>query len=90
MHSSVIPAQYPKAMVEVFRSDIYDAATAAHLLKLIHNMLPLYTATFDLEDCDRILRVQCRQEPVNADKLIAVFHAEGFRAEVLEDEYQIE
>ena len=43
--------------VEVFKTNVSDARQARVLLLHLHQTFPTYKATFDLDDCDRILRV---------------------------------
>ena len=45
-------------MVEVFKTNITDRRLAIFLVAEIRKRFSEYTANFDLEDCDRILRVK--------------------------------
>lgn len=71
-------------MIEVFKTDVVSAASARQLVAAIGQELEGYRANFDLEDCDRILRV-CAAGPVDADAVIAVLRRHGHHATVLED-----
>jgi hypothetical protein len=73
-------------MVEVFRTNVEDLDRAAALLDQIHQAFCNYTANFDLEDCDRILRVKCLTGSVHPAFLIDLLGRSGFNAEVLPDE----
>jgi len=44
-------------MVEAFKINVSDADKANLLLDQIHNTFKGYKANFDLEDCDKILRI---------------------------------
>ena len=44
-------------MIEVFKTNITCADKALQLVEQIHNNFAGYKANFDLEDCDRVLRV---------------------------------
>lgn len=44
-------------MIEVFKTNINCTEKAIQLLEMIHTHFENYRANFDLEDCDRILRV---------------------------------
>jgi hypothetical protein len=46
-------------MVEVFKTNVRDQQQAELLLEQIHFAFANYTANFDLDDCDRVLRVEC-------------------------------
>jgi hypothetical protein len=73
-------------MVEVFKTDVQDPEYATRLLDQIHQTFEDYTATFDLEDCDKILRVECPAGVVEACGLIDLLQGFGFLAEVLPDD----
>ena len=47
-------------MVEVFRTNVKQRDHANILISQIHKAFPDYKANFDLEDCDKILRVDCK------------------------------
>ncbi|HZE83377.1 MAG TPA: hypothetical protein VE035_03665 [Puia sp.] len=73
-------------MIEVFKTDVEDWRQAANLVDEIHSAFHNYTANFDLEDCDRILRVKCASGSVQPSFLIDLLKRSGFNAEVLPDE----
>jgi hypothetical protein len=45
-------------IVEVFKTNVKTGAQAERLITLIRENFPEYTVNFDLDDCDRILRVK--------------------------------
>ncbi|HEX5172350.1 MAG TPA: hypothetical protein VFW11_24410 [Cyclobacteriaceae bacterium] len=75
-------------MVEVFKTNVNEMAEAASLTHCIHKIFPDYQATFDLEDCDKILRVQCESRNVSPASLISLLSAFGFHAEILQEDDQ--
>ena len=72
-------------MVEVFKTNVACTDHANRLIDQIHDTWREYVANFDLEDCDRILRVKCLTSPVDASLLIDLLRDAGFKAEVLPD-----
>ncbi len=71
-------------MIEVFKTNVNSPDHARMLVtQILRNFN--YTANFDLQDCDRILRVQSDNGPVRAYRLIKIFRDLGFHAEVLQD-----
>ncbi|MFC0518273.1 hypothetical protein ACFFGT_28930 [Mucilaginibacter angelicae] len=72
-------------MVEVFKTNVNRRRQASMLLDAIHKTFGNHTANFDLDDCDRILRVQCDNGTLCAKSLINFLHELGCRAEVLND-----
>ncbi|MBC7915109.1 MAG: hypothetical protein H7Y07_13410 [Pyrinomonadaceae bacterium] len=72
-------------MVEVFRTNVKDPQHADILLSKIHQLCTEYNANFDLEDCDKVLRVQCISGSIEPSLLINLINKCGFKAEVLPD-----
>lgn len=73
-------------MVEVFKTNVQHADQARVLVDEIHATFPGYTANFDLEDCDKILRVKSSGNLVEAFPLVELLKKYGFDGEVLSDE----
>jgi len=71
-------------MIEVFKTNVDNKASAANLIALLRINFG-YAVNFDLEDCDRILRVECTTGPVDAVAIIQLLHKAGFTAYILED-----
>jgi hypothetical protein len=73
-------------MVEVFKTNVKDPHHAAMLVAYIHKNFTGYKANFDLEDCDKILRVKSAAGFVQAHVLIDLLHDLGCVAEILPDD----
>lgn len=71
-------------MIEVFKTNIEDAAMAANLLHHLRGKFSTYYSNFDLDDCDRILRIHNTSGTVETDRVIELIAALGFTAERLE------
>jgi len=76
-------------MIEVFKTNVTGALQASLLVSGIEEKFPAYKVNFDLDDCDRILRIQCAEGEVCAEEVIALVHTFGCIAEVLPDDEQI-
>jgi hypothetical protein len=72
--------------VEVFKTNVTDNADATRLLSCIHARFPEYKTNFALDDCDRILRVQCNTGFVHTQAIIRLMSDSGFSAIVLSDD----
>jgi hypothetical protein len=63
-------------MIEVFKTSVDSAGPASRLVTLLQLLFPGSRVNFDLEDCDRVLRVEgahiCRE------KVMALLKGEGF------------
>jgi len=77
-------------MIEVFRTNVNDQMNAAMIVSRIHQNFVLYEANFDLQDCDRILRVKSLFGEINSHDIVNFVHTFGFHAEVLPDQFPIE
>jgi hypothetical protein len=75
-------------MVEVFKTTVDNHVQAFRLLAVIHRAFPGYTANFDLDDCDRILRVESHEGQPDNCAIIHLIISHGCFAEVLNDELQ--
>jgi len=73
-------------MIEVFRTNVDSPDQAATLIGHIHSIFNDYKANFDLEDCDKILRVKSNNDEIKTYLIIDVLNSYGFRAEILPDE----
>jgi hypothetical protein len=73
-------------MVEVFKTNVSCPEHAGMFLNQIRQTQADYKANFDLDDCDRILRVECASGTVNPSLVINLLKKCGFEGEVLADE----
>lgn len=75
-------------MIEVFKTNVNDPDLAKQLIDTIHASFVNVRANFDLEDCDKILRVKSTESDIDAVALAALLGDWGFQAEVLHDEVE--
>ena len=73
-------------MVEVFKTNVEDPADTGWLLELIHQAFAGCRANFDLDDRDRVLRVNIQTAGTEAADITDLLKAFGFWGEVLPDE----
>jgi hypothetical protein len=69
-------------MIEVFKTDVRQAHQADTLISELLQHFPDSKINFDLDDCDRILRI----EGLNflADKVMSLLRENGFYCRLLE------
>ena len=72
-------------MVEVFKTNVSDREQANKLLRELHKKFDWYKANFDLNDRDKILRVECNAGFILSWPIIKLVKNCGFEAEVLPD-----
>jgi exoribonuclease R len=73
-------------MVEIFKTNVRKRGEANLLIEQIERTFPECKASFDLEDCDHVLRIHCASREVKVDRLIALLNNFGYEAEILSDE----
>lgn len=76
-------------MVEVFKTNVKYPGEASRLVLSIQAAFPGYNASFDLEDCDRILRVECAGNRLPALPVLNLLKKAGYDATVLPDEVPV-
>jgi hypothetical protein len=68
--------------VEVFKTDVPDPQQAARLIAILRGRVLARRINFDLEDCDRILRVE--GEGLRSEAIIRIVEENGFVCQLLE------
>lgn len=72
-------------MIEVFKTNVNSTQQAAACIELIRHTYKFCRVNFDLDDCDKILRVQSCFI-IRPESIIALIKQLGVQAEVLPDE----
>ena len=57
-------------MVEVFKTNVQSQFHANNLTEQISTAFVDYLANFDLEDCDNILRIECKTDFIQSSMII--------------------
>jgi hypothetical protein len=68
-------------MVEVFKTNVEQTEHSEMLIDQLISHIPNSEINFDLEDCDKILRIEA--ESVSNKLIIGILHQNGYHAEVL-------
>ncbi len=69
-------------VVEVFKTNVRNKRTAKMIILDLAQLVPNAKINFDLDDCDRILRIECHHLIVG--DVIEIVKLKGFSCEVLE------
>ncbi|HYK55461.1 MAG TPA: hypothetical protein VEV15_03215 [Flavisolibacter sp.] len=69
-------------MVEVYKTNVGQASEAGRLVELLLKHFPDCKINFDLQDCDKILRVE--GEGFAPERIAMLVHTNGFMCNVLE------
>ncbi|MBL7930545.1 MAG: hypothetical protein JNL60_01500 [Bacteroidia bacterium] len=70
-------------MVNVYKTNITHKNQALAMLGSLHQQFPGRSFNFDLEDCDKILRVEGVN--VNSEEIIKTLNLQGFCCDELQD-----
>ena len=69
-------------MVEVFKTNVSSEGHAQSLIGLLQRAFPHHKINFDLEDCDRILRMEGHS--ISPESIITLLQENNCDGEVLE------
>ena len=68
-------------MVEVFKTNVQHRELAEQLASILRDRFALCKINFDLEDCDKILRVEGKK--ICVESIIEILSTHGLECEVL-------
>ncbi|MBL7909830.1 MAG: hypothetical protein JNJ41_02095 [Bacteroidia bacterium] len=69
-------------MVEVFITNVQSSEKANSVMQDFEILFPHYIVNFDLEDCDKILRIE--SENINIEKIIRILNEKNIACKILE------
>ena len=52
------PIKTPQAIVEIFKTSVNNQQLANQIVSNLNQLYPDYHINFDLEDCDKVLRIE--------------------------------
>ena len=70
-------------MVEVFKTNVQQLELAEQLVSVLHGRIDFCKINFDLDDCDKILRVEGKQ--ICVETIIEILNTHGLQCEILTD-----
>ena len=74
-------------MVEVFKTNVTSNHQAKNLVGVIEDRFNGYKVNFDLDDCDRILRIESGRK-VDINPVVSFLKEMGVKAQVLPDDVE--
>ena len=69
-------------MVEVFKTNVQSIRKAKIIIQKLAEEFPAHKINFDLNDCDKILKVQGND--ISSEKITQLLISENFQCQVLE------
>ncbi|HKZ37375.1 MAG TPA: hypothetical protein VJ184_06985 [Chryseolinea sp.] len=64
-------------VVEIFATNVQEISQATHLVTMLRNLFPDYLINFDLDDCDKILRVE--SDKVDAKEIVKFMNSKDIQ-----------
>lgn len=88
MNSILMPPksdrQESHTVIEVFKTDVSSGQTATRILEQLSALWPDLKVNFDLEDCDKILRVESKNGKIEIEEILNLVKAENHSINILE------
>ena len=69
--------------VEVFKTNVQQNSIANRIVTRLSRSYPDFKINFDLDDCDKILRIETNSFYINPEEIIGILRKEGFCCELL-------
>ena len=71
-------------IVQIFKTDVQDQLVARHIILSLQQMFSHCRINFDLDDCDRILRVENQQGKIEEAEIQLMMAQCGYNCEPLQ------
>jgi hypothetical protein len=68
-------------IVEVFKTNVNEVEPSEMLIRQLLDHFPESRVNFDLDDCDKILRIEAKV--ILPEKIVEVLNANGYSCEIL-------
>jgi len=72
-------------IVYVFKTDVQDKQSARHIILFLQRVFSRCRINFDLDDCDRILRIESSQGLIEDAQIQLLATRQGYYCEPLVD-----
>ena len=71
--------------IEVYKTNVVNNGQSLLIIQVLRQRFPTYTANFDLQDCDKILRVESNSMHISDENIIGLLNEFGYFAQPLPD-----
>lgn len=85
IQDSIYQPQMTMRRISVFTTNIGYVKDVATVIEALNKVYPEFKVNVDMEDCDRILRVESQNEIIDAIEIIKIVKEKGFECGVLDD-----
>jgi tRNA G26 N,N-dimethylase Trm1 len=69
-------------MIEIFKTNVQKTEEAKRIVGLLQGQYPDSRINFDLNDCDKVLRIDCQR--IDVSEVISALAENGFFCEALQ------
>lgn len=69
--------------VEIFKTDVSSKLISEIIISKLNKSFPDYIMNFDLDDCDKILRVESTNESIDIHKILGLLEANKINIELI-------
>ncbi len=69
--------------VEIFKTDVSSKLIGEIIISKLNKSFPDYIMNFDLDDCDKILRVESTNESIDIHKILGLLEANKINIELI-------
>jgi hypothetical protein len=76
--------QKEQILVEVFKTDVDSEQVAVKIITDLQRIFPSYRINFDLDDCDKILRVESKSGNIEVERIIGVVRSFNNKIEAIQ------
>lgn len=70
--------------IEIFKTDIKSKQYAGYLIREMKELFPDFKISIDLDDHDKVLRVESRKRKVQSTEVINLLNKRNFYCEVMD------
>lgn len=72
-------------IVQVFKTDVQDKQVAGNIISFLQQTFSYCRINFDLDDCDKILRIESQEGSIQESKVRLAVAGYGHHCELLRD-----
>ena len=84
LQAASISTEY-RRVVEIFRTNVSDASEANIITRNLRGHFPSCKITFDLDDCDRILRIEGRGCDIDITSILEIVKGHHYDIKLIMD-----
>ena len=72
-----------KKIVEIFKTDVSTISDANFIIKELRRHFPSFRINFDLNDCDKILRLEAKACEIEVHQIVKIVRKLNFKIELI-------